>query len=67
VPSGPRNDYRRGLWRHAQPLSEDFSDAAMTPVGQFVTAEPTKNYTQKEKLCIVQTDSSGDAGTSCDE
>jgi hypothetical protein len=65
------------LWQHLYyqvysktglPLSEDFAGAAMTQAGGFVAAGPTENYTaQKEELYVVQTDSSGNAGTCGDE
>ena len=46
----------------------DFSGAGITPAGGVVAAGPTENYTaQKEELYVVQTDSSGNAGTCGDE
>ena len=65
------------LWQHLYyqvykptglPLSENFSGAAITSAGGFAAAGPTENYTaQKEELYVVQTDSSGNAGTCGDE
>jgi hypothetical protein len=67
----------RLLWQHLYyqvykptglPLSENFSGAAMTSTGGFVADGPTENYTlQKEELYVVQTDSSGNAGSCGDE
>ena len=65
------------LWQHLYyqvykktglPLSENFAGAAVTSAGGFVADGPTENYTtQKELLYVVQTDSSGNAGTCGDE
>jgi hypothetical protein len=65
------------LWQHLYyqvysktglPLSQNFSGAAVTSAGGFVADGPTENYTtQKELLYVVQTDSSGNAGTCSDE
>ncbi len=67
----------RLLWRHLYyqvykptglPLSEDFSGAAMTGTGGFVADGPTENYArQQDELYVVQTGSSGNAGSCGDE
>jgi hypothetical protein len=65
------------LWQHLYyqvysktglPLSEDFAGAALTQAGGVVADGPTEDYsTQIEELYVVQTDSSGNAGTCGDE
>jgi hypothetical protein len=67
----------RLLWQHLyyqvyKPtgllLSEDFSGAAMTGTGGFVADGPTENYArQQDELYVVQTGSSGNAGSCGDE
>jgi hypothetical protein len=65
------------LWQHLYyqvykktglPLSEDFAGSAQTAAGGFVADGPTENYTTgKEELYVVQTNSSGNAGSCSDE
>jgi hypothetical protein len=65
------------LWQHLYyqvysktglPLSEDFAGAALTQAGGVVADGPTENYTtQIEELYVVQTSSSGNAGSCGDE
>jgi hypothetical protein len=65
------------LWQHLYyqvysptglPLSENFSGAGITPAGGILAAGTTEDYTtQTDELYVVQTDSSGNAGTCADE